>query len=104
MHKDKICPLLQQDSVRNKILRRRLVESDCDNKEVFEFLKLLKNPTQCNKPSFKPITEDECTREVKKSKKRSSSSIFSKRTYSVHKCVILSERMTAILVCFAICS
>ena len=59
MCKDKIYPLLQQDSVRNKILCGRLVESDCENKEVFEFLKLLKNPTQCNQPSFKPITEDE---------------------------------------------
>jgi len=100
MYKDKVYPLLQQDSVRNKILRGRLVESDCDNKDVFEFLKLLKNPTQCNQPSFKPITEEEWIREVKRSKKRSSSSIFSKRTYSVYKCAILSARMTSILVWF----
>ena len=100
MYNDKIYPLLQQDQVRDKILKGRLVEDDCDNEEVFEFLQLLKNPSQCSKPAFQPITEDDWIREVKKSKKRSSSSIFSKRTYSVYKCALLCKRMTAILVCF----
>ena len=47
-HQDKICPKLQEDMTRNKILSRMLKESKCDSKEVHDFLKLLK------KPSFNP--------------------------------------------------
>ena len=38
MYNDKIYPLLQQDHIRDKILKGRLVEDDCDNNEVLEFL------------------------------------------------------------------
>ena len=52
------------------------------------------------KPSFQPITAEDWIREVKRAKKKSASSIFSKRTYSVYKCAILSDRMTAVLIWF----
>ena len=41
---DKIYLKLQEDEMRNKILAGRLVQEDCNNEDVFEFLKLLKNP------------------------------------------------------------
>ena len=100
IYNDKIYDKLQQDEIRDKILQGRLVEEDCDNREVFEFLQLLKNPLQCAKPSFEPITAEDWIREVKRAKKKSTSSIFSKRTYSVYKCAILSVRMTAVLIWF----
>ena len=98
--KDKIYATLQQDRMRNKILRWQLREEDCDNKEVFEFLKLLVNQTQSNELAFKPITEEDWIREVKRSKKRSISSIFLKKIYSVYKYVLQSQRMIMILVAF----
>ena len=59
VYKDKIYPLLQHDYMRDKILKGRLVEEDCDNKEVYEFLQLLKNPSQSMKPVFEPITAED---------------------------------------------
>ena len=100
IYKDKIYKQLQQNHMRDKILQGRLVEEDCDNQEVYDFLKLLKNPGQSCKPSFEPIIEEDWIREVRRSKKQSASSIFSKRTYSVYKCALQCERMTLIFVYF----
>ena len=41
-YKDKIYPKLQEDETRNKILNGTLKENECDSKEAYEFLKLLK--------------------------------------------------------------
>ena len=41
-HKDSICNKLPNDSIRNKILKGDLEESECDYKEVCRFLRLLK--------------------------------------------------------------
>ena len=46
------------------------------------------------------ITIDDWTKVVKQSKRRSASSIFSRRTYAVYKCALGSERMTNILVTY----
>ena len=97
VHNDQIYPQLQQDNVRNKILDGTLERSECDNEDVCHFLKLLKQPrhlrSQVNR-QFKEVTQEQWVREVKRAKKRSASSIFSKRTYSVHKCALRSVRMT----------
>ena len=47
-----------------------------------------------------PITEEEWIQTVKKAKRKSTSSIFSKRTYSLYKCALESNNMTKILVLF----
>ena len=99
-YQDKIYNKLQENNTRDKILAGQLTPEDCDNEEVFEFLSLLKNPQQNNKPPYEPITEDKWIEEVKRSKKASVSSIFSRRTYSVYKCAIGCARMTTILVWF----
>ena len=46
------------------------------------------------------IIAEEWFRVVKKAKRKSASSIFSKWTYTVCKCVLESDRMTSILVRF----
>jgi len=49
---------------------------------------------------MKPITEEEWVKTIKKAKKKSISSVFSKWNYSVYKCALESEKMTKILVIF----
>lgn len=100
IYQDKIYHKLQEDDVREKILNGTLYAQDCDNREVLEFLTLLKNPNREDTTTFKPITDEDWVREVKRSKKASTSSIFSKRTYAVYKCALTCHRMTAILVAF----
>ena len=46
------------------------------------------------------ITEDEWIRVVKKVKRKSVSSMFSKRIYSIYKCALESTKITNILVRF----
>lgn len=88
--------------MRNKIIDENLNEEDCDHKEVHNFLKLLARNllNYRENKDFQSIMEEDWTREVKREKKRSKSSIFSKRTYAVYKCTLEYERMTWILVAF----
>ena len=46
------------------------------------------------------LTDEEWISTVTKSKRRSASSVFSKRTYSVYKCALGSHKMNIILVTF----
>ena len=100
MHKDKMHNRLREDETRNKTLEGRLRPQDCDNERVCDFLKLLKVPPGQRNQVKKHITDDDWEVVVKKSKKRSASSVFSKRTYAVHKCALGVKRMTHILVEF----
>ena len=81
-------------------MKGTLEESKCNDPQVFEFLKLLKKPGFLRAEKFTPIINDEWIRVVKSVKKRSISSIFSSRTYSIYKYVLSSDRMTNILVKF----
>ena len=42
MYQDRIYPKLQQDETRNAILDETLGRENCDNEDVYQFLKLLK--------------------------------------------------------------
>ena len=53
-----------------KILNGTLQKHYCDNEEVFVFLSLLEIPNRKDATSFKPITEEEWVREVKRIKKQ----------------------------------
>ena len=100
-YKDKIYDKLKKDEIRNRVLNGEIEEHECDDRRVFEFLKLLKkqsNDTSINIQS--KITLEKWNNVVKQSKKRSASSIFSRRTYAVYKCALGSEKMTQILVKF----
>jgi len=101
MYKDKIYPKLQHNDVRNAILDSTLSSSQCNNENVYKFLALLKQPVHRRRSqtrSFQAVTPEQWITEVKRSKKSSTSSIFSRRTYSVYKCALDSSRMTIILV------
>jgi len=101
MYQDKIYKKLSSDITRNSILDGTLSREDYDNEEVFYFLSLLKQPLQSwndKNRKFQPVAQDQWVREVKRAKKQSTSSIFSKRTYAVYKYALNSVRMTAILV------
>ena len=100
MYQDKIYKRLRENEIRDKILDGRLRRQDCDDDRVYEFLKLLKVPAGQRTRRIKEITEGDWERVVKRSKKRSASSVFSKRTYAVYKCALGVERMTSILVGF----
>ena len=69
-YKDKIYPKLQENETRNKILNSTLKENKCDLKEVYEFLKLLKNQL-FNQHNIQKndITTEEWIRVIKKAKK-----------------------------------
>jgi len=61
---------------------------------------LLKIPDQTSKTSTQPIINEEWIKVVNQAKKRSISSIFLKRNYSIYKCAVGSEKMNYILIKF----
>ena len=73
-----------------------------DNKDVYRFLQLLKRPesSELELITFILIIEEEWYIVIKKLKKRSRLSIFSKHTYSVCKIILESEKMTTELIRF----
>ena len=99
---DKIYSKLQYDNIRDKILNGTIERSECDHQDVFDFIQLMKKQGdfEVNSNRMTNITEDEWMKTVKKAKKRSASSVFSKRTYSVYKCALGSQYMTEILITF----
>ena len=57
IYQDQICKSLKKDKTRNKILSRALEQGDCDNENVYQFLKLLKTlQFTSNQPTFIPIS------------------------------------------------
>jgi len=101
IYNDKIYNELRNNSIRDKILNGNLSRDECDNDNVYEFLKLLRQNGRNNyRRTRRELCEQDWIRVVKKSKRNSASSIFSKRTYAVYKCSLDSERMTNILVAF----
>ena len=49
--KDRIYPELNIDFIRDVILNRTLERNDCNNNDVYKFLKLLKQPGRCDRNS-----------------------------------------------------
>ena len=74
--------------------------SECDDSDLYKFLKLLKKSEGISTSCPNEINEQMFVNTIKKSKKRSASSIFSRRTYAVYKYAILNERMLNILLMF----
>ena len=98
VYNDKICKKIDNKETRKKILEGRLERNDCDNQEVFDFLQLLKRPKNSTTNDFNPMDKADWSEVVKKSKKRSVSSFFSKRNYAMHKIALINERITNLLV------
>ena len=85
MHQDKIHAKLDDKEIRKKILEGKLKREDCDDKDVFEFLQLLKRLEKAGRTEFRPMEKDDLTKVVKKASKRSTSSFFSKETMQFTK-------------------
>ena len=100
-YKDKIYNKLKYDQIRDKILRGELEVDEYDDSDIHSFLTLLKRQgvEDQNEMSSK-ISELEWESVVKKAKKKSASSIFSNRMYSVYKCALEGKVMTKIFVLF----
>ena len=94
MCEDRTCKRLRENEIRDKMLDGRLRRQDCDDERVHKLLKLLKVPPEQRNNRIKNMLVDDWERVVKGSKKRSASSIFSKRTHVVHKCALGVERIT----------
>ena len=78
-----------------------LQREECDNDNVYEFLRLLIQNERNNYRMYRrEIYDYDWEKVVKRSKRCSASLIFSNRTYAVYKCALMSERMTSILVSF----
>ena len=78
---------MKYNNIRDRILSRTLRRNECDDDNVYDFMKLLKRHGRyvIGSNTMAAITEEEWISTVKKSKRRSASSVFSKRTYSVYK-------------------
>ena len=78
-----------------------LRRDECDNENVYRFLKLLYQNGRNDYSRFpKEINEQDQIRVVKQSKQSSASSIFSKRIYAMYKCALESEGMTIVLIMY----
>ena len=100
VHKDKMHGNIVDDDVRDKILSGELNREDCNEENAYKFLSLLKRKSATQVDNMKELTDVEFRTVVQQSQRRSTSSIFSKRDYSVHKCAMHCERMVKVLVRF----
>ena len=98
-YKDKICKMLLQDNIRNRILQGELRRDKYSNDNIFEFLSLLKrnNSLINNRLKFQLITKEEWRLAVTKVQRMSILSIFLNRNYSIYKCALGSENIISIL-------
>ena len=91
---------INEDNVSDKILSGELNIEYYDEKSVHECLSLLKKRTATQIDDTQKLTEEEFKTVVKQSKRRSTSSMFSKKYCSVCKCAMNCERMVKVLVRF----
>ena len=68
IYQDKIYKSIDDDRVRNRILKGEFSREECNSDEVYKFLRLLHNPLFADR-YFNPITKEEWTRVVKATKK-----------------------------------
>ena len=73
---DKVYKNLACEMIRDKILRNEFETNDCDDANVFDFLKLVAKKTVKEVTMFTPMTCGEWEKVVRRSKRKSSSSIF----------------------------
>ena len=92
---------MKKNDVRDRIINGELEIQECDYKEVYQFLTLLRRERNSIRQEHQEeLSEAEWIKVVTKAKRKSASSIFSNRTYSTYKCALESEEMNKILVIF----
>ena len=100
LYKDKIFPKLSDNKIQERILEGRVSPKECSSYDVYKFLSFLRTNIDEIHQRFKPITVDDFVSVVRKAKSRSTSSIFSERTYATYKCLICFPKLTALYVKF----
>lgn len=100
VYNDRIFKALANESIRDRVLKGELTEEECDGKNVHDFLMLVARNECILHEKYKPIEYGEWVKVVKRSKRRSTSSVFSVRTYAVYKCALHSQRLTNMLIKF----
>ena len=100
MHKDKIRGDIIENNIRVKISSGELNREDYDDKKLHGFLYMLKRRPATKVNNMKELAEEDFRTLSKQSKRRSASSIFSKRDYSVCKCAMCCERTVKVLLRF----
>ena len=98
--KDKTCNSMNENTTRDSIMNGDLNREDCDEEEMYEFLRLLKRPKKLIPDDEDYMQINEWKQVVKKQKKSSTSSTFSRRDYEAFKCALECERMVEVLVQF----
>ena len=98
--KDKTHTNLNDDEMRDKIMQGTLDREDCDDDNAWKFRRFLKRRASDQIDELKEVNEIKFRKLVQPAKRRSPSSMFSKRDHSVCKCAIKSDRMVKILVKF----
>ena len=89
----KIFYTMKEDETRHDILNGEFRRDECDNDDVHQFLFLLKIQNWLTPDNEEDMQEIEWKQIVRKVKKRSTSSAFLMRDYSVHECALESDRV-----------
>ena len=97
---DKTYEHANDDIIRDKILKGELTRDYCNNEEVFQFLALLKRRNVLIADNEDEMLKIEQRKFASRTKRRSTSSIFSMRDYFACECVLDSDRMVKFLVIF----
>ena len=90
-HDDKTCQVKNDNKTRDTIMNGELNRIECGEEDVCQFLKLLKRPKDLMLDEEDCMQVNELKQVVRREKKRSTSSMFSMRDYSVFKCALESE-------------
>ena len=91
---------LNEEEIRDKVLSRKLSRDDCDELEMFQFLSLLRINLNAKIDNIGCTRDKEWIKALRKEKRNSASSVFSKRNHAMHKCTLFSERVVNTLVKF----
>ena len=91
---------MKNASIWNKLLNGMLRKNECNNEELFKFLKLFKQLDHRRNKEMVEISVEIFISMVKCTKKQNISLVFSGRIYAVYKCIILCNRMLSVLVIF----
>ena len=99
-HNDKMHKIVNENKTRDAIMKGELNRDECDDEEVYQFLRLLKRPNRLTLDEEDFVQMNEWKQVARKAKKTQHIIYVSRRDHVVHKCALESERMVEVLVQF----
>ena len=88
---DKTCNSTDENKTRDAIMNGELNKEECDDEEVYQFLRLLKRSKRLMPDDEDCMQINEWKQVIRKAKKRRMSSAFSRRDCAACKCALESE-------------